>query len=428
MVPAQPIREAKKARLETIRAQRRSLRKRICDYERWESLASAWPVLHVRLGLQTVPVLRETAWQSFEDVLDGVDVVARRFGEFADESPGSVFRSLDWNPGESLLHSTRAILWKTATEVSFGEFVLTSDRIVFLPFERCAEGRLECAVSDVEVVAEKELEASQIALRLRETEALFTTANGEALRNEIQDTVEAANLANFGGVTLDQQPVSSVLGEAQCVRVSVNGEVIRELRQTQILQLDEFQEHLGLLFHGIPTSELESVSAIELEVQKYDAIYRFECELNTIHRCPRYVEEQLGSSAFLLTFFAPVTVRRFNRRSSFRVRIVEDFEVSLSGAPGAVKLLDISTDGCAYLGPSGTHVGESVSLTLPRGRKSFAVEGVVRNCSFEQNTGKWRYGIQFRGTGAEEMAALQNLVMNAQRALLSDVAERRVVL
>ena len=227
---------------------------------------------------------------------------------------------------------------------------------------------------------------------------------------------------------LDQQPVANVLGEAQCVRVYVEGEVVRELKQTQILQLDEFQEHLGLLFNGIPTAELETVSTIELEVQKYDAIYRFECEVNTIHRCPRYVEEQLGASAFLLTFFAPKTVRRFNRRSSFRVRMVEELFVGIEGMEERVRLLDISTDGCAFRGEPEFTIGETVTLNLPIRRKVVPVQAIVRNCSFNDSDGKWRFGVQFRGVGAEEMAALQNLVMNAQRALLSDVADRRIVL
>ena len=245
--------------------------------------------------------------------------------------------------------------------MSFGDLVLTSDRIVFLPNERCAEGQLECSLAEVELFAEQDSEPSQILLRLRETEAIFTVREGLELKKELTSAIEAAKNASFGGVILDQQPVANVLGEAQCVRVYVEGEVVRELKQTQILQLDEFQEHLGLLFNGIPTAELETVSTIELEVQKYDAIYRFECEVNTIHRCPRYVEEQLGASAFLLTFFAPKTVRRFNRRSSFRVRMVEELFVGIEGMEERVRLLDISTDGCAFRGEPEFTIGETVT-------------------------------------------------------------------
>ena len=79
MVQSPSIRAAKEARLETLRAHRRSLRNKICDYETWEAFSAAWPLLHVRLGLQTIPVLKEPVWSNFNDVLDGVETVASRF-------------------------------------------------------------------------------------------------------------------------------------------------------------------------------------------------------------------------------------------------------------------------------------------------------------------------------------------------------------
>ena len=376
--------------------------------------------------------MREEAWESFHDVAKSVERTANRFvAQHAKEH--AWMQNKDWHAGESLLATGRILLWRNQTEALLGTLIISDRRFCFLPFDGSDNGRFEWDICSVEAVRRDDTDPQHVMVREGKREILITPVEGEAFVDGIREAI--AESRDFGlSASLDSgQPVAAIIGEACSIKMFLAGELIRDIPQGQILSVSDDNSLIGLVYPGLPSSALEENPTLRIEIRRWDAIYQFEADVSGIHRCPKYIEEQLGRSAFVVVFYAPLDIRRFNRREAFRVKMVREVAVDVwrdgDEEMSQSQMLDVSTAGCALQSDSILRKEEEVNISFKAGYAQVQLKAIVRNCSsVGDDEGTWRYGIKFVGTGAEQLELLQDFVMRSQRDLLADVADRRIFL
>jgi c-di-GMP-binding flagellar brake protein YcgR len=384
------------------------------------------------MGDRTLPVMREESWESFQDAAKTVERTAHRFIAQG-QKEHAWMQSKDWHAGESLLATGRILLWRNQTEALLGTLVVSDRRFCFLPYDGSDNGRIEWDVCGVEVVKRDEIDPFHLMVREGKKEILITPVEGEAFIEGIREAVTESKNLGLSSSLDSGQPVPAVIGESCSVKLFLAGEFIKEIPKGQILGLSEDNSLIGLVYPGLPTSAIEEKPTLRVEVRRWDAIYQFDADVSGIHRCPKYIEEQLGRSAFVIVFYAPLDIRRFNRREAFRVKLVNELNVSLErgndGGSVEATMMDVSTAGCALMADKLLQKDEGVELSFRTGSTQLSVSAVVKNCSATGDEEQpWRYGLRFSGVGADELEELQNFVMRCQRDLLADVADRRIFL
>lgn len=402
--------------------------KALLEFSEWTALLAHRPILHIQVGAKTLPVFREEDWKSFHDVSCGVEAMVLLLGR-GSEGHRSWMKETNWQPGEAMLCVGKVLLWRTPSEATFGTFFITDRRAGFLPSDGSSVGRFEWPTHSVHHVQRDNCDLEQLVLREGSREFVISGIGGEAFVEEVRLSLEESGaLANQESLE-GGQAVSSILGESCVIRVFHGGELIKEIESGQLLALDEGASFLGLVYPGLPAALMEQEPTLRFEIRKWDAIYQFVAEIAKVHRSPKYVEEQVGSSTFILAFMAPLDIRRFNRREAFRVTLVEPEPVSIRNSEEEFSgmLLDISTAGSALLTDQLLGKGDELQVRLGGEARGLSITGTVVNCSLSGSGGnQWRYGLRFQGSTSDEMEALQEMVMRFQRDLLTDVANRRI--